>query len=90
MELLVLYSSVYVCPVQTDVCVCSDVLLCKLAAVLRCVTALLAVKGEETAEEQSPRHSSPSSSSPLLSTDFLLFYCAAMALLYVLYCYLLT
>lgn len=78
------------CPVQTDVCVCSDVLLCKLPAVLRCLTALLAVEGEEAAEDQPPRHSSPLSSSSLLSTDFLLFYCAAMALLYVFYCYLLT
>ncbi|XP_019111213.1 leucine-rich repeat and calponin homology domain-containing protein 4 [Larimichthys crocea] len=80
---------------ETDVCVCSDVLLCKLPAVLRCVAALLAVEVGEPAEEQSPCHSSPSSSSSsssssLLSTDFLLFYCAAMALLYVLYCYLLT
>lgn len=79
---------------ETDVCVCSDVLLCKLPAVSRCVAALLDV-GErgETAEERSPCRSSPSSSSSsssLLSTDFLFFYCAAMALLYVLYCYLLT
>nr|XP_033962020.1 leucine-rich repeat and calponin homology domain-containing protein 4 isoform X3 [Pseudochaenichthys georgianus] len=78
---------------ERDVCVCSDVLLCKLPAVLRCVRALLAAGGGETGEDQSPRHSSPSSPSPssssLLSTDFLLFYCAVMALLYVLYCYLL-
>uniref|UniRef100_A0A8C9XI50 Calponin-homology (CH) domain-containing protein n=1 Tax=Sander lucioperca TaxID=283035 RepID=A0A8C9XI50_SANLU len=72
---------------ETDVCVCSDVLLCKLPAVLRCVTALLAAGGGETAEDPSPHHSSSSS---LLSTDFLLFYCTAMALLYALYCYLLT
>ncbi|XP_068443854.1 leucine-rich repeat and calponin homology domain-containing protein 4 isoform X2 [Clinocottus analis] len=72
---------------ETDVCACSDVLLCKLAAVLRCVTALLDASGGD----RSPSHSSPSwpSSSSLLSTDFLLFYCVAMALLYVLYCYLL-
>lgn len=79
---------------ETDVCVCSDVLLCKLPAVLRCVTALLAVEGGETAEDQSPARSLPSpsssSSSSLLSTDFLLFYCAVMALLYVLYCYVFT
>ncbi|KAK1889890.1 Leucine-rich repeat and calponin like domain containing protein 4 [Dissostichus eleginoides] len=78
---------------ERDVCVCSDVLLCKLPAVLRCVRALLAAEGGETGEDQSPCHSSPSSPSPssssLLSTDFLLFYCAVMALLYVLYCYLL-
>ncbi|GAA6230676.1 leucine-rich repeat and calponin homology domain-containing protein 4-like [Lates japonicus] len=79
---------------EMDMCVCSDVLLCKLPAVLRCVAALLAKEGGGMAEDHSPRHSSPSSpsssSSSLLSTDFLLFYCAAMALLYVLYCYLLT
>ncbi|XP_070785717.1 leucine-rich repeat and calponin homology domain-containing protein 4 [Enoplosus armatus] len=76
---------------ETDVCVSSDVLLCKLSAVLRCVTALLAAKGGKTAEDQSPHHSSPSSSSSsLLSTGFLFFYCAAMALLYILYCCLLT
>ncbi|XP_023279619.1 leucine-rich repeat and calponin homology domain-containing protein 4 isoform X1 [Seriola lalandi dorsalis] len=80
---------------EMDVCVCSDVLLCKLPAVLRCVTALLAVEGGGMAEKDhlSPRHSSPSSSSSsssVLSTDFLLFYCAAMILLYVLYCYLLA
>ncbi|XP_034413132.1 leucine-rich repeat and calponin homology domain-containing protein 4 isoform X2 [Cyclopterus lumpus] len=75
---------------ETGMCACSDVLLCKLPAVLRCVTALLAAGWGETAEDRSPRHSSPSwSSSSPLSTDFLLFYCAAMALLYVLYCYLL-
>ncbi|XP_034757233.1 leucine-rich repeat and calponin homology domain-containing protein 4 isoform X1 [Etheostoma cragini] len=72
---------------ETDVCVCSDVLLCKPPAVLRCVTALLAAGGAETAEDPSPRHSSSSS---LLSTDFLLFYCAAMGLLYALYRCLLT
>ncbi|KAM7365966.1 hypothetical protein PAMP_015441 [Pampus punctatissimus] len=79
---------------ETDMCVCSDVLLSKLPAVLRCVTALLAAGGAtDTVEEKSPRHSSSSSSSSfssLLSTDFLFFYCASMALLYVLYCYLLT
>ncbi|XP_035492995.1 leucine-rich repeat and calponin homology domain-containing protein 4 isoform X2 [Scophthalmus maximus] len=82
---------------ETDVCVSSDVLLCKLPAVLRCVAALLATKGGGMAEDHSPCHSSPStsssstsSSSSLLSTDFLLFYCAAMAMLYFLYCYLLT
>ncbi|XP_013888509.1 leucine-rich repeat and calponin homology domain-containing protein 4 [Austrofundulus limnaeus] len=80
---------------ETELCVSSDVLLCKLPAVLRCVTALLAVEAGETVEDR-PRHrssaasSSPSSSSSLLSTDFLLFYCAAMALLYIVYCYLLT
>ncbi|KAF7657184.1 hypothetical protein LDENG_00030670 [Lucifuga dentata] len=81
---------------ETEVCVCSDVLLCKLPAVLRCVTALLAVGGGETVEDQPPRRSSSSSpsssssSSSLLSTDFLLFYCVAMTLLYALYCYVLS
>ncbi|XP_030018017.1 leucine-rich repeat and calponin homology domain-containing protein 4 isoform X2 [Sphaeramia orbicularis] len=78
---------------EMDMCVCSDVLLCKLPAVLRCVTALLALQVGEPAEDRSPRPSPPppsSSPSSLLSTDFLLFYCVAMALLYVLYCYLLT
>ncbi|XP_053272018.1 leucine-rich repeat and calponin homology domain-containing protein 4 isoform X1 [Pleuronectes platessa] len=81
---------------ETDVCAYSDVLLCKLPVVLRCVAALLAADGGGMAEDHSPCHSSPSSSSPssssssLLSTDFLLFYCAVMALLYVFYCYLLT
>ncbi|XP_062300337.1 leucine-rich repeat and calponin homology domain-containing protein 4 isoform X1 [Scomber scombrus] len=77
---------------EKDMCVCSDVLLCKLPAVLRCVTALLATEQGGAVEEKSPCHSSPSSSSSfssLLSTDFLLFYCVAMVLLYVLYCYLL-
>lgn len=69
--------------VQPEMCVCSDVLLCKLPAVLRCVAALLAVEPEED-------RASPASSSSLLSADFLLFYCSVMALLYAIYCYLLT
>uniref|UniRef100_A0A1A7YH18 Leucine-rich repeats and calponin homology (CH) domain containing 4 n=1 Tax=Iconisemion striatum TaxID=60296 RepID=A0A1A7YH18_9TELE len=78
---------------ETKVCVCSDVLLCKLPAVLRCVKALMAM---EVAEHHPHHHSSsaslPPSSSPtsLLSKDFLLFYCATMMLLYVVYSYLLT
>lgn len=75
--------SLLLCPVQTAVCTCSDVLLSNLSPVLDCVTALLAVAGG-----QSSRSASPSSS--LLSFDFLLFYCAAMALLCVLYCHLLA
>ncbi|KAG7497251.1 leucine-rich repeat and calponin-likey domain-containing protein 4 isoform X1 [Solea senegalensis] len=85
---------------EMDMCVCSDVLLCKLPAVLRCVTALSAAASTaavgEMAEDggsvrrPSPSSSSSSPSSSLLSSDFLFFYCAAMALLYVLYCYLLT
>ncbi|XP_015256147.1 PREDICTED: leucine-rich repeat and calponin homology domain-containing protein 4-like [Cyprinodon variegatus] len=68
---------------EPEMCVCSDVLLCKLPAVLRCVAALLAVEPEED-------RASPASSSSLLSADFLLFYCSVMALLYAIYCYLLT
>ncbi|KAM4612268.1 leucine-rich repeat and calponin homology domain-containing protein 4 isoform 2-T2 [Polymixia lowei] len=84
---------------ETEVCVCSDVFLCKLPAVLRCVTALLATAagpgegeaGETTCHSPSMSSlSSSSSSSSPLSTGFLLFYCLAMALLYALYCYLLT
>ncbi|KAM6909067.1 leucine-rich repeat and calponin homology domain-containing protein 4 [Xenentodon cancila] len=79
---------------ESELCVCSDVLLCKLPAVLRCVTALLAVEVGGTVEESPAHQSSPSSlsssspSSPL-SADFLLFYCVVMALLYVIYCCLL-
>ncbi|XP_061921054.1 leucine-rich repeat and calponin homology domain-containing protein 4-like isoform X3 [Entelurus aequoreus] len=69
---------------EMDMCVCSDVLLSKLPNVLQCVKALLALE-----EGGLDKHSLPSSSS-LLSTDFLLFYCVAMVLLYVLYCYVLT
>ncbi|XP_077355121.1 leucine-rich repeat and calponin homology domain-containing protein 4 isoform X3 [Festucalex cinctus] len=62
---------------ETDMCVCSDVLLSKPPGALRCVEALLALEGGAT-------------QSPLLAADFLLFYCAAMLLLYILYCYLLA
>ncbi|CAL9694550.1 unnamed protein product [Knipowitschia caucasica] len=77
---------------EMDMCASSDVLLCKLPAVLRCVGALLSrvdAGGPEEEEEAAPVPRPPSQSS-LLSTDFLLFYSAAMALLYALYCYLLT
>ncbi|XP_077400992.1 DISP complex protein LRCH3 isoform X2 [Vanacampus margaritifer] len=62
---------------ETDMCVCSDVLLSKPPRVLRCVEALLAPEDGPT-------------QSPLLAADFLLFYCAAMVLLYILYYYLLA
>ncbi|XP_047241109.1 leucine-rich repeat and calponin homology domain-containing protein 4 isoform X2 [Girardinichthys multiradiatus] len=80
---------------EPEMCVCSDVLLCKLPAMLRCVAALVAVEAGEPEEDRSPycaspASSSPSSSSSLLSADFLFFYCSAMALLYVIYCYLFT
>uniref|UniRef100_A0A3B3TPW5 Calponin-homology (CH) domain-containing protein n=1 Tax=Poecilia latipinna TaxID=48699 RepID=A0A3B3TPW5_9TELE len=71
-------------------CVCSDVLLCKLHSVLRCVTALLAVEEECPTHHWAPASSTSSSSSSLLSPDFLLFYCCVMALLYAAYCCLLT
>nr|XP_057923938.1 leucine-rich repeat and calponin homology domain-containing protein 4 isoform X2 [Doryrhamphus excisus] len=74
---------------EMDMCVCSDVLLSKLPNVLQCVKALLALPEEGPADDRPLKHPLPSSSS-LLSTDFLLFYCVAMVLLYVLYCYLLT
>ncbi|XP_054609911.1 leucine-rich repeat and calponin homology domain-containing protein 4 isoform X1 [Dunckerocampus dactyliophorus] len=74
---------------EMDMCVCSDVLLSKLPNVLQCVKALLALQEEGPADDRPLKHSLPSSSS-LLSTDFLLFYCVAMVLLYALYCYLLT
>ncbi|XP_014831628.1 PREDICTED: leucine-rich repeat and calponin homology domain-containing protein 4-like [Poecilia mexicana] len=75
---------------ESEVCVCSDVLLCKLPSVLRCVTALLAVEEECPTHHWAPASSTSSSSSSLLSPDFLLFYCCVMALLYAAYCCLLT
>uniref|UniRef100_A0A3B5L2S1 Calponin-homology (CH) domain-containing protein n=1 Tax=Xiphophorus couchianus TaxID=32473 RepID=A0A3B5L2S1_9TELE len=75
---------------ESEMCVCSDVLLCKLPGVLRCVTALLAVEEERPPHHWAPASSTSSSSSSLLSPDFLLFYCCVMALLYAAYCYLLT
>lgn len=76
---------------EMDMCACSDVLLCKLPAVRRCVGALLAMDVGGPVEDQAPGGPSlPPSWSSLLSTDFLLFYSAAMTLLYVLYCYLLS
>ncbi|XP_068611789.1 leucine-rich repeat and calponin homology domain-containing protein 4 [Brachionichthys hirsutus] len=76
---------------ETSLCASSDVLLSKLPAVLCCVMALMVVEGRDTKEEPLPHRSShlSSSLSSLLSTDFLLFYCTAMVLLCVLYCYLL-
>ncbi|XP_055012092.1 leucine-rich repeat and calponin homology domain-containing protein 4 isoform X2 [Boleophthalmus pectinirostris] len=75
---------------EMDMCACSDVLLCKLPALLRCLGALLALDIRGSGEDLVPAGPLSSSQSSLLSTDFLLFYSAAMALLYVLYCYLLT
>nr|XP_029506932.1 leucine-rich repeat and calponin homology domain-containing protein 4-like [Oncorhynchus nerka] len=67
---------------ETEVCVLSDVYLCKLPAVLRCVEAL--VKCE--VEGDSPY--SPYSS--LLSEGFLVFYSLVMILLYTLYYHLVS
>ncbi|XP_070978026.1 leucine-rich repeat and calponin homology domain-containing protein 4 isoform X3 [Oncorhynchus clarkii lewisi] len=67
---------------ETEVCVLSDVYLCKLPAVLRCVEAL--VKCE--VEGDSPY--SPYSS--LLSEGFLVFYSLVMILLYTMYYHLVS
>ncbi|XP_070295797.1 LOW QUALITY PROTEIN: leucine-rich repeat and calponin homology domain-containing protein 4 [Salvelinus sp. IW2-2015] len=67
---------------ETEVCVLSDVYLCKLPAVLRCVEAL--VKCE--VEGDTPY--SPCSS--LLSEGFLIFYSLVMILLYTLYYHLVS
>ncbi|XP_062305169.1 leucine-rich repeat and calponin homology domain-containing protein 4 isoform X1 [Osmerus eperlanus] len=72
---------------EMEVCVCSDVLFCKLPAVLRCVAALLAVQGEAGGAEGPGRAplDPRGRSSSLFSTGFLLFYGLTMALLYTLY-----
>ncbi|CAB1351881.1 unnamed protein product [Coregonus sp. 'balchen'] len=69
-------------PAVTEVCVFSDVFLCKLPAVLRCVEAL--VKCE--VEGETPHNPCPS----LLSEGFLVFYILVMVLLYTLYRHLVT
>ncbi|CAF90444.1 unnamed protein product [Tetraodon nigroviridis] len=74
------------CPLTTAVCSSSDVLVSNLSPVLDCVAALLALERRGPAGGRS----SPSSPPALLSFDFLLFYCAAMALLCVLYRHLLA
>ncbi|KAL0970484.1 hypothetical protein UPYG_G00242680 [Umbra pygmaea] len=67
---------------ETAMCLSSDVSLCKLPAVLRCVEALVRCEAAE-GEAVEPRAS-------LLSGGFLIFYCVAMSLLYALYCQLLA
>ncbi|KAJ8246830.1 hypothetical protein GJAV_G00255860 [Gymnothorax javanicus] len=62
---------------EAEVCVCSDVLSSKLAAVGRTVEALARL-------EMPPPPATPANQ---LSHGFLLFYCVAMALLYMLYSY---
>uniref|UniRef100_A0A3P9JAC6 Leucine-rich repeats and calponin homology (CH) domain containing 4 n=1 Tax=Oryzias latipes TaxID=8090 RepID=A0A3P9JAC6_ORYLA len=71
---------------ETEVCACSDVLLCKLSAVLPCVTALLTTEEDPVSRPSPP----PPSLSSLLSADFFLFYCAVMTLLCAFYYCLLT
>ncbi|KAL2079441.1 hypothetical protein ACEWY4_025185 [Coilia grayii] len=86
---------------EAEVCIASDVLCCRLPAVMRSVRALLAAQGQELGEEPVEKEegskdsgslSSPAPSVPApplgLPSGFLLFYCLAMALLYVLYCHL--
>uniref|UniRef100_A0A4W5PV32 Calponin-homology (CH) domain-containing protein n=1 Tax=Hucho hucho TaxID=62062 RepID=A0A4W5PV32_9TELE len=68
---------------ETEVCVCSDVFLCKLPAVLRCVAALVKYEGETKGETRTPQTVDPHLS--LVSEGFLVFYCLAMALIYTLY-----
>lgn len=72
--------------VQTEVCACSDVLLCKLSAVLPCVTALLTTEEDPVSRPSPP----PPPLSSLLSADFFFFYCAVMTLLCAFYYCLLT
>ncbi|KAL7875898.1 hypothetical protein AOLI_G00108610 [Acnodon oligacanthus] len=71
---------------ETEVCLASDILCSKLRAVQRCVEALLVIGGgeEELKEEEKALSPSPSPFS-IVPTGFLLFYCLAMALLYLLY-----
>ncbi|XP_076145296.1 leucine-rich repeat and calponin homology domain-containing protein 4 isoform X1 [Alosa pseudoharengus] len=82
---------------EAEVCIASDVLCCRLPAVMRTVRALLAVEGVESEadhkEKANPSSVCPTSptsqATPLqLPSGFLLFYCLAMALLYALYCHL--
>ncbi|XP_034146354.1 leucine-rich repeat and calponin homology domain-containing protein 4 isoform X1 [Esox lucius] len=73
---------------ETEMCVSSDVSLCQLPAVLRCVTALVKceVEGEAQGQGVTPLTPRPS----LLSGGFLVFYCLSMSLLYMLYWHLVT
>ncbi|XP_011486107.1 leucine-rich repeat and calponin homology domain-containing protein 4 isoform X1 [Oryzias latipes] len=71
---------------ETEVCACSDVLLCKLSAVLPCVTALLTTEEDPVSRPSPP----PPPLSSLLSADFFFFYCAVMTLLCAFYYCLLT
>ncbi|KAJ8008024.1 hypothetical protein DPEC_G00100440 [Dallia pectoralis] len=77
---------------ETEMCVSSDVFLCQLPAVLRCVSALVRCEVEGEAPGEAPADSvdllNPRPS--LLSEGFLVFYCLAMSLIYILYCQLVT
>nr|XP_023651494.1 leucine-rich repeat and calponin homology domain-containing protein 4-like isoform X1 [Paramormyrops kingsleyae] len=64
---------------ETEVCLSSDVLRCNPRAVLRAVEALVALGRDGPSQDVRPIAS-------LLSPGFLLFYCLAMGLLYLLYC----
>lgn len=66
-------------PPQTEVCLSSDVLHRNPRAVLRVVEALVALGRDGPSQDVRPIAS-------LLSLGFLLFYCLAMGLLYLLYC----
>ncbi|XP_028849503.1 leucine-rich repeat and calponin homology domain-containing protein 4 isoform X2 [Denticeps clupeoides] len=75
---------------EAELCVASDVLCCKPQPVLRLVRALLAVAGPEPGEEITKGFGQEKSITPPLSqklpNGFIIFYCLAMALLYILYC----
>ncbi|KAK1797142.1 hypothetical protein P4O66_008533, partial [Electrophorus voltai] len=73
---------------ETEVCLVSDILCSKLRAVHRCVEALLVIGGGEELKEEENALPLPPSPFSLIPTGFLLFYCLAMTLLYLLYCYL--
>lgn len=71
---------------QTEVSVCSDVFLCKLPAVLRCVAALMKYEGEAKGETRTAQTVDPHTPDlSLVSEGFPVFYCLAMALIYTLY-----
>lgn len=71
---------------EADICLASDVLCSKLRAVQRCVEAVLVKGGGEEELKEKKTGLTPSFSPfPIVPTGFLLFYCLAMALLYLLY-----
>ncbi|XP_007242115.3 leucine-rich repeat and calponin homology domain-containing protein 4 isoform X1 [Astyanax mexicanus] len=75
---------------EADICLASDVLCSKMRAVQRCVEAVLLMGGEEELKEKKKALSSSFSPFPIVPNGFLLFYCLAMALLYLLYQYLIA